>query len=302
MSLFQALSGLAVRHLDRSQVAVLRSRYHALRIRLAPLLRAYRGSFDTKELREHLDKKLKGDFEILMVHSSVNNLQPAFTGDAFGLLRMLIEFCGPERTLVMPAFFSAMASIPLVQYSQKPRASTSVGRLFADGLLTELFRRSKGVVQSRHPIYRVSALGPLAPELVRGHENAVSQCGLGTPFDYMARHDTLIIGIGKPFEVLTQIHHCEDLLGRDFPVPSVQAEPLSMTIVDGAEEVPLVLSGRFIEGRRNMWKLREIMGQDLLREWSFHGVPLFATWASDVTRCLLEAAQKGITLYDKNSA
>lgn len=300
MSLFQALSGLAVRHLDRSQVAVLRSRYHALRIRLAPLLRAYRGSFDTKELREHLDKKMKGDFEILMVHSSVNNLQPAFTGDAFGLLRMLIEFCGPNRTLVMPAFFFGDGErSPRAVFAETSRFD--IRRTPSQmGLLTELFRRSKGVVQSRHPIYRVSALGPLAPELVRGHENAVSQCGLGTPFDYMARHDTLIIGIGKPFEVLTQVHHCEDLLGEEFPVPSVQAAPLAMTLMDGAEEVPLVLGGRFINGRRNMWKLREIMGEDLLREWSFHGVPLFATRASDVTRCLLEAAQEGITLYDEH--
>ena len=89
------------------------------------------------------------------------------------------------------------------------------------GLLTELFRRSKGVLQSRHPVYRVAALGPHAQELIRGHENAPSGMGKGTPFDYMAQHNARIIGIGKTFQVMTQTHHVESLLGSDWPAPQV---------------------------------------------------------------------------------
>ena len=54
------------------------------------------------------------------------------------------------------------------------------------GLATEIFRRSKGVVHSRHPVYRMSALGPLAKPLTDGHERAGSPCGRGTPFEFMA--------------------------------------------------------------------------------------------------------------------
>jgi len=51
--------------------------------------------------------------------------------------------------------------------------------------------------------------------------------------------------------------------------------------------------------KRNIWKLRELMGRDELREWRFHNVPLFATRAHDVTEALLDAAKRGATLYEK---
>ena len=64
------------------------------------------------------------------------------------------------------------------------------------GMLTELFRRMKGVRQSLHPTHRVAALGPLATELTEGHDTAPSTFGPGSPFDFMARRDTLIVGLG----------------------------------------------------------------------------------------------------------
>ena len=39
-----------------------------------------------------------------MVHSSINGLLPMYKGNALELLKALIEYCGPNRTLVMPAF------------------------------------------------------------------------------------------------------------------------------------------------------------------------------------------------------
>jgi hypothetical protein len=46
-----------------------------------------------------------------------------------------------------------------------------------------------------------------------------------------------------------------------------------------------------------MWRLRSIMSSRTLREWKFHGVPLFATRARDVTEALVAAAREGRTLY-----
>ena len=156
-----------------------------------------------------------------------------------------------------------------------------------------------GVRQSRHPVYRVCALGPLAEALTTGHETAESDCGRGSPFDVMTTHDTLILGIGKPFEVLTHIHHVEDLMGEDFPVPMSVGNHLPMTLIDGKEEIPFILRRRGFTWKRNMWKLREIMGRDELREWRFHNVHLFATGARDVTRALKNSAKRGVTLYEE---
>ena len=74
-----------------------------------------------------------------------------------------------------------------------------------------------GVIQSRHPLYRVAALGPLATQLTSGHERAACSVGVGTPFEFMALHETQILGIGKSMQVLTQAHHVEHAMGDAYP-------------------------------------------------------------------------------------
>jgi aminoglycoside N3'-acetyltransferase len=296
MSLFEAASGLAVRYLNRDRVVALRRHYFALRAKLSPLMRVAYGTFDTEALREHLERRIGTDFEILMVHSSVNNMKPMYVDSPLDLVRMLLSFCGPQKTLAMPAFcFDNPALV-----GAREGARFDVRRTPSQmGLATEIFRRSKGVAQSRHPVYRVSALGPLAQQLTDGHERAGSGTGRGTPFDFMANHDTRIIGIGKPFEVLTQVHHAEEVMGEAFPVPGKSGEGVKVTLLDGPEEIPFELRHRSLEWRRNMWRLRSIMGHDTLQEWKFHHVPMFATRAGDVTAALIDAAKRGVTLYER---
>lgn len=300
MNLLETASGLAVRHLRQEQLLALRAHYLSLRTKLYPVMRLVYGTFDTTALRVHLEQRIGTNFEILMVHSSVNNMKPMYTSSPLDLVRMLMAFCGPDRTLVMPAFYFGDPEIggAAETFAKNPRFD--VRRTPSQmGLATELFRRSKGVVQSRNPVYRVSALGPLAEALTHGHERALSPAGRGSPFDFMANHDTCIIGIGKPFQVLTQVHHAEEVMGEDFPVPGEFGQGLSMTLIDGAEEIPFRLTKQSLLWRFNIWKLRTIMDRDSLQEWTFHHVPMFATRASTVTTALIDAAKRGLTLYDK---
>jgi len=300
MNIFEQVSGIAVRRLRPNQFAAMRSRYQSVRRKLYPLMRAMYGSFDTAKLRSHLEDRIGRNFEILMVHSSVNNMAPMFTEGPAELLRMLREYCGSERTLVMPAFYFGDPKLGGARgtFSENPRFD--LRRTPSQmGLLTELFRRTKNVRLSRNPVYRVSALGPLADELVRGHEHAESPSGRGTPFDFMAGRDTLILGIGKPYQVLTQVHHAEAVMGEEFPVPRSQPSPLSMILVDGTEEIPFVLRGWSYQWPIDMWKLRSIMDRESLQDWRFHNVPMFAARARDVTESLVAAARRGVTLYEK---
>jgi len=297
MGLIESASSLAIRYLSRERLLAVRASYYAGRAKLYPLMRAVYGTFDASDLREHLAERL-GSFEILMVHSSVNHMEPTYTGSPLDLVKMLIDFCGPQRTLVMPAFYFGDSSIGGAGETFRANPRFDVRRTPSQmGLATELFRRTKGVTYSRHPVYRVCALGPLAKALTQGHESAGSACGRGTPFDFMAHHDTQIVGIGKPFEVLTQVHHAEAIMGADFPVPCGPDRPVDMMLVDGDEQIPYRLSTRSLLWRRDMWKLRQIMNRQTLREWRFHHVPLFATRAAEVTNALIDAAKRGITLY-----
>jgi aminoglycoside 3-N-acetyltransferase len=303
MSPLEAISGLAVRYLDQKRLLALRSAYFTARTKLYPVMRAIHGTFDADSLRKHLKQRIGSDFEILMVHSSVNHMQPMFTDSPLELVKMLMSFCGPDRTLVMPAFYLGDPEIggAFATFSQRPRFD--LNRVPSQmGLATELFRRMPGVVQSRHPVYRMAALGPLAKELTYGHEFAEDPAGIGTPFEFMAKHNTRIIGIGKPFQVLTQAHHVEGVLGDEFPVPRGPRDDcpaLSIMVIDGKDEVPVRLGGGGFLWDFNIWRLRGIMDSDRLQEWKFHHVPMFSTLAADVTADLIDAARRGVTLYEK---
>jgi len=223
-----------------------------------------------------------------MVHSSINNSFPMYQGSALELLKALIEYCGPDRTVVMPAFnFGEDSEGARETFKKNPRFD--LRRIpFQMGLLTELFRRSKNVVQSRHPVSRVAALGPQAKELVSGHELVPGGLGKATPFDYMARHQAQIVGIGKTFQVMTQTHHVENLLGETWPVPHIVLPNVPVTIVDNQCEIEMEIGGMQQLWTFNIWKLKQILNEKQLKEWRFHNCPMFAARANEVTDALVD--------------
>lgn len=300
MALLETASDLALRYLNESAFKRLRERYFALRMKMRPVLRAFHGSFSSSALEAHLQERIGGSFEILMVHSSFNRLKPMYDDGPLELLQMLIRWCGPNRTLAMPAFFFGDPQIGGTNETFERNPRFDVRRTASQmGVVTELFRRTRGVRCSRHPIYRICALGPLAEELTATHEMAEWPCGVNSPFDLMTKRDTVILGIGKPMEVLTHVHHVEDVMGERFPVPRSEGRDLQMILVDGDREIPFILRRRGCLWPRDMWKLREIIPHDTLREWRFHSVPLFATRARDVTERLSQAAERGETIYTR---
>jgi hypothetical protein len=89
MSLLETVSGLAVRYLPQERLTALRERYLAARTKLYPVMRAVYGTFDVATLRAHLEQRIGTDFEILMVHSSVNNMK----ADVYGQSRWSWSKC-----------------------------------------------------------------------------------------------------------------------------------------------------------------------------------------------------------------
>jgi aminoglycoside 3-N-acetyltransferase len=298
VGLVESLSSSLLKILPSSQFLKVRNFYHKVRSKSAPIIRAVYGHFSTEDLIREIDSKIDSDWNILMVHSSVNNLAPMYDDGTMELLHALIKYCGPERTLVMPAFnFGAYGEGAREMLKKEPRFDLRRAPSQM-GLLTELFRRSPGVVQSKHPIYRVAALGPLAEELTAGHENIPSGMGANSPFDYMAQQNAQIVGIGKPFQVMTQVHHVESLLGDKWPAPVTELPNIPVTLVDKKTEINMEIGGVQQQWTFNIWKLREIMSESELKEWSYHNCQLFAARAGAVTDALTGAAENGFTLYD----
>jgi aminoglycoside N3'-acetyltransferase len=267
------------------------------RKRLAPLIRRVNGAFDAAELGRELAGALPARFDALMVHCSYDDLLPMYSQGVGQLLETLRALCGPERTLVMPAFTFHVPGGDLARHFRAHPRFDARRQPSQMGLLSEVFRRTPGVLRSLHPTHSVCVLGPRAADLVAGHHLAPTTFGAGSPFARMAELDTVILGLGKPFyRVLTQTHVPEDLLGQRFPV-SRTFEEVDLVVVDGAGEHPYRFRIDTTAVERRVHRLRRLLAPGDLTEWRFHGVPLFWTRAGRITEALCDAALRGRTIY-----
>jgi aminoglycoside 3-N-acetyltransferase len=281
---------------DRNRIK--RRLAHA-RKRMAPAYRLRYGTFGAEELCAQIARRIAPDTEILMVHCSVNDLEPMYTGSVSELLDALVAVCGPSRTLAMPAFFFGGGEGDAAAYYRAKPVFAARRTPSQMGLLSEVFRRRAGVRRSLHPTHSVCALGPLAEELVHDHHLAPTSFGAGTPFGVMAAHKTAIVGIGTQyFRCLTQVHAAEDLLGERYPLP-LRGETIEVSLkdVDGtAHDYGLRLTEPGFSRRLEL--VERLLGPDELTRWRFHGVPLFSTTAAGVTDALVAAALRRETIYD----
>jgi aminoglycoside 3-N-acetyltransferase len=71
------------------------------------------------------------------------------------------------------------------------------------GLITEVFRRTPGVVRSIHPTHSVAAWGQHAREIIAGHERSMTPCGRATPYGRLLQHSGKILFLGVSAGTMT---------------------------------------------------------------------------------------------------
>jgi aminoglycoside N3'-acetyltransferase len=270
------------------------------RKRMAPVISLVHGSFTTEELVAELNRHLPADFEILMVHSSFDTLLPMYKGTAKELVNALIDFCGSDRTLVMPSFVMGGRSYDAAAYFQSRPfdVRTTPSEM---GLVAEIFRRTPKVLRSLHPTCGLCAMGPLSKDLTTGHH--VSRTGLSpdSPFGVMNRRPTAILGLGvEYFRCLTHVHTAAGQMGDEFPIKFADnSAQITVVDYDGSRYVCNVgLPDRTKKlDLRILWS---VLSKDELVEWRFHGVSMFVIpRAGILTERLIEAARRGITVYGR---
>ncbi len=288
------------RSLSQERRTELKRLHSVLRKRLAPVRSLVHGTFSSEELIAELARRLPRDFEIMMVHSSFDEFLPMYKGSAKDLVNALIDFCGPERTLVMPSFVMGGRSYDSSTYF-RTRPFDVRYTPSEMGLIAEIFRRTPNVLRSLHPTCSLCALGPLGKELTAGHH--VSRTGLSpdSPFGVMTRRPTVILGLGvEYYRCLTHAHTATHQMGDEYPIrfihPSTQ---VTLVDYDGTHyEYTLGLPDRTRKlDLRILWS---ILSKEELVEWRFHGIPMFVVpQAGVLTERLVEAARYGITIHGK---
>ena len=258
------------------------------------------GKASNENILDCISGKLDGKFDILMIHSSLNDMIPMYIGNPGELLSMLVTYCRRNNiTLAMPTFFDG-SNLQAKKYYENGKNKFDVRKTFSGtGILSEMFRKTKDVKRSIHPTHSVCALGPLADELTKNHHLSITTCGDGTPFGEMIKYRTMILGIGAKVDALTQVHSTEDIMKDKFPVP-LFTDTLPITCLDELGNA-IIYNLRI---KNPEYAIDERVFYSILKrvkviEWTYKGIPFFLTEANAVTETFIEAARNGLTIYKR---
>ncbi len=171
----------------------------------------------------------------IYLHSSMDEFSRRVPGiSPFQLVGLLKEMIGEEGTLLMPTFTFSGLQYYYVQEQRVFDVRRTPSRV---GLLTELFRRSKGVTRSLHPTHSVAAWGKHSKELVAEHHLGTAFGGK-SPICRMQQYNGLTAGIGvHAVDCFTLFHVAEELnpISRTMQYSTNKFE---MTIINGEEKIP----------------------------------------------------------------
>lgn len=197
----------------------------------------YGSKCDFDILLDVLDKySLKG--KIVIVHSSYDELESTGLSPE-EVVDKLINFLGPESTLVMPCLrkFKEMGkkedilkkdlSSVLIKYNVRKSPVVS-------GFLPFVLLRKEGSYVSRFPLTPVVAYGKYAKEIVEYNIDGdfLTSHGPNSSWKFCYDHDAVVIGLGVVLNHFLSIIHVREDNDPDWPVRDWYRE-LKFDVVDG---------------------------------------------------------------------
>lgn len=271
----------------KGRLKAIRSSYIKWRYRITrPAFREFLGTLGVA----------RGD--VILIHSSLDRFQ-GYEGTAQDIIADLEDAVGPEGAILMPTLpFTGTA----IDYARQGKAFDVRKTPSQMGLLTEIFRRSKGVVRSVHPTHSVAAWGAHAGELIADHHLAATPCGRGTPYtrllDFCGK--TLLLGVG--LESMTFFHALEEELEPRMKESPFTEEVFTLESKDGQGASVTTRTRLFnpkLSRRRN---LRILVGPlkeaGVWREAKVGRLNAVLLKADDVRRVCAALADRGVFCYD----
>lgn len=259
----------------------------------------YRHPFTAADLLSTLRELGISDGDVVLVHSSFAEFL-GFRGKAPDVIRVLKQAVGPHGTLMMPTLSFSGSVVAYAREAKLFDPARSPSRV---GLLTELFRRSEGVVRSLHPTHSVAVSGPDSSYLVQDHHLAATPCGRGTPYFRLLEKRGKILLLGVGISPLTFFHCVEELIEGEMPFSPFTSEVFTMRCrVDGTvlETSPMRLYNPGISGCRDLSVLEDALRKE--RAWHHRklgSLKVTVLNAADILSAAKALAQQGIYCYRK---
>ena len=135
--------------------------------------------------------------DTLLCHSSYKSFGDDVEEGPDGVCRALIAAAGPAGSIFVPTFNFA-------QLPWKPGETASL-----TGVITDRFWRLPGVLRSLHPTHPVAGIGPLAPEVLEGHDR-VHPFGVDSPIWRLWKRNTWVLLLGVEHSSNSTVHVGEE--------------------------------------------------------------------------------------------
>ncbi len=236
--------------------------------------------------------------DTLFVHSSFRAVN-GFQGTPKDVIDCLTEIVGEQGNLLMPSMQYRSSSYEQLQRNELFDVRKTFSKM---GLITEVFRRTKGVFRSAHPTHSVLAWGREAARLVEDHDKCLFPCGRQTPFDKFRTLNGKVLFFDVPFNTFTFIHYIEDLIKNELPFPLYRKEPIPVDIL-GSEGRKItvrtyVFSEDAVSRRRPLVLKKHLLKKDLIRIEKIGRTGLMLVSAEDAIRCTREMLSENVYFYE----
>jgi aminoglycoside 3-N-acetyltransferase len=185
-------------------------------------------SFTPAEFRETLRGLGVRAGDVLCVHSSFDQFL-GFRGNVGEALQALKDSVGPEGGILMPTQPFTSTAIEYVRTHPVTDLARAASLM---GIMTELLRRTKGVVRSINPTHPVAAWGDKGVRLVGNDWEARTPCGQGTAYHRLIEDDGKILMLGTGVQPMTFYHCVEELIEPSMPSSPFTKEVFTLQTKD----------------------------------------------------------------------
>jgi aminoglycoside 3-N-acetyltransferase len=229
--------------------------------------------------------------DVLMVHSDSGAIE-RLGWEIPLLIDWLINYLGPEGTLAMPTHVTLRGKDGRPVYNVRRSPSTV-------GLMTEVFRRRKGVLRSRFPVSPAAAIGHQAETLIVDHSASRMPHDGHSPYAKLAELGGKALCIGCALDRMTIIHVAEDAMGEAMPIAGFYDKKI-YCVIDGDEkrEVAVQLRADWL-----WWYLakyrwtHDMLRRGFAKESSLNGVMLRSADARAVVEWMKGQLSAGRSIY-----
>lgn len=151
----------------------------------------------TQDIRKGLEEIGLRAGDVVMVHSSLSSFGRV-EGGADAVVDALLDVLGQAGTLVVPTFVARTSGFDA--------ASTPS----VCGAVTEAARVRPEAIRSLHPTHSVAVIGPLAADIVEGHEK-VNAFGRGSPLFKVLQVRGKVLQLGVTHTSNSMVHVAEEI-------------------------------------------------------------------------------------------